>query len=199
MNRHLVGKAYAFAFEAHWGHVDKSGEVYATHLVRVAARFEDDAARAVALLHDTVEAPIVTEAEVRAQFPVEIADAVMALTKRGKEPLESYLARVAENELAIRVKRADIADNASPARLEKLPQDMQTRLHAKYARARALLDAFETGVGVCLLRPRQSGQKPHDLPRSSWIRIWVCVAHSGLTAPSVSPPTSAAYMRSSRR
>ncbi|MEM1078970.1 MAG: HD domain-containing protein [Pseudomonadota bacterium] len=137
----LLGKAFATAFRAHEGHVDKSGEVYATHLVRVAAMVDGDTARAVALLHDTVEDTNLTEADIRSEFPPEIAEAVMALTKRADEPLEDYIARVAENPLARRVKIADITDNSAPSRMAKLPSEMQARLKIKYSKALALLDA----------------------------------------------------------
>lgn len=140
----LIGNAFALAFRAHAGHVDKSGEVYVTHLVRVAAMVESDEARAVALLHDTVEDTAVTEADLRAAFPARIVDAVMALTKRPLEPLEDYIARVAANPLARRVKRADFADNSAPSRMEKLSSDMQARLKIKYSKALDLLGPEES-------------------------------------------------------
>lgn len=136
----LVGKAFGFAFRAHAGHVDKSGEVYATHLVRVASMLEGEEAQAVALLHDTVEDTDATEADIRAAFPGPVADAVMALTKRKNEPLEAYIARVAEIPLAARVKRADIADNSAPARMARLDPETQARISDKYSRALALLE-----------------------------------------------------------
>jgi len=139
-----IGAAFELALTAHAGQVDKAGAPYIGHVARVAARVadgpEDEAARVVALLHDVVEDTKVTLAEVEAQFGAEIAQAVDALTRRKSEPGESYYARVRANALALVVKRADIDDNADPARLSLLPEETRNRLSRKYATARAALE-----------------------------------------------------------
>jgi hypothetical protein len=52
------------------------------------------------------------------------------------------LRRVAANPLAVTVKRADIADNLSPARMARLEAETQARLQTKYATALRLLAEF---------------------------------------------------------
>lgn len=139
-----IGAAFELALTAHAGQVDKAGAPYIGHVARVAARVpegpDSDAARVVALLHDVVEDTDVTLAEVEAQFGADIAQAVEALTRRKSEPGEAYYARVRNNPLALIVKRADIADNADPARLSLLPEETRDRLTRKYATARAALE-----------------------------------------------------------
>ena len=56
--------------------------------------------------------------------------AVLALTRRVGEPEPDYAARVAANELAMVVKRADLADNTDPARTALLDEETRVRLAA---------------------------------------------------------------------
>lgn len=134
-----LGAAFTLAFHAHAGQTDKSGEAYIAHVVRVAALCDTEDERTVALLHDTVEDTAITEADIRDRFPAHIADAVMAMTHPRHEPLADYMARVAANPIARRVKLADLSDNSSPARLSRLPEDTQARLKEKYRRSLELL------------------------------------------------------------
>lgn len=64
---------------------------------------------------------------------------VDAMTKRSGESINDYFARVRADELAQIVKKADLDDNTSPARVRKLDERTQARLAAKYERSRALL------------------------------------------------------------
>lgn len=54
--------------------------------------------------------------------------------------MSEYLERVARNDIALRVKIADIMDNASPRRLYRLSPDMVERLSKKYAAAIRFLE-----------------------------------------------------------
>ena len=146
----LVARARALATSAHAGQVDKAGAPYITHPERVAARVaggtptgtHDDAeAVAVAWLHDVVEDTAVTAADLAAAgFPGTVVAAVLALTRAPGEDPDGYYARVAADPLALRVKRADIADNTDPARVAALDPATRERLAAKYAHALAVLD-----------------------------------------------------------
>jgi hypothetical protein len=135
--------AVAIATAAHDGQVDKSGRPYIGHPLRVMAAVTGEHERMVAVLHDVVEDTAVTAADLLARgCPPEVVDAVVALSHRPGEPQEDYLRRVAANPLAVTVKRADIGDNLSPARLARLDAATRDRLKAKYARALGLLDQF---------------------------------------------------------
>ncbi|MFT3969086.1 MAG: HD domain-containing protein [Micropruina sp.] len=128
------------ATTAHEGQVDKAGRPYIEHPRRVADRVAEVDGRAaagcVAWLHDVVEDGDVTLDELRDDFDDAIVD---ALTRRDGEG-DDYYRRVAPNDLAVAVKRADIWDNTNPERLAALPASTRDRLQAKYAHALALLD-----------------------------------------------------------
>lgn len=136
----LVSRARDLAHRAHAGQVDKAGRPYIEHVARVAAAVADDPeAEAVAWLHDVLE-------DCDARFcdellhirPVDVYYAVKALT-RWKFSERTYYRRIASNPLALRVKLADIADNADEGRLALLEPATAARLRRKYAKARAAL------------------------------------------------------------
>ncbi|MGZ3147827.1 HD domain-containing protein [Lentzea chajnantorensis] len=135
--------AITIATEAHEGQVDKSGLPYIGHPLRVMAAVSGEHEQMAAVLHDVVEDTPVTAAGLLARgCPPEVVDAVVALSHLPDEPQEDYLRRVAANPLAVTVKRADIGDNLSPARVARLDAATQERLKAKYARALGLLDEY---------------------------------------------------------
>ncbi|MGM1040634.1 hypothetical protein [Stenotrophomonas sepilia] len=64
----------------------------------------------------------------------------MQLLNRDAAPdADSYYARVAAHPLALKVKRADLDDNADPQRLAMLDGTTAGRLRDKYAHVRAAL------------------------------------------------------------
>ena len=136
----IVARAEAIARAAHDGQVDKAGMPYADHPARVAARCApDEEAMAAAWLHDVLEDTDVSAAQLRAHgIPDAVIAAVESLTRRHDEQADDYYARVAANPLALKVKRADLADNSDPSRLAALAlQDraLAERLRAKYEHA----------------------------------------------------------------
>ena len=140
----LLGAALELAARAHAGQVDKAGHDYLSHPLRVAARVVDagEEAVAVALLHDVVEdSDVDIEDLLAAGFPERVAEAVDRLTRRDGEPHADAVRRAAADPLAAVVKRADLADNTDPARLALLPEELRTRLLARYEHAVTLLDA----------------------------------------------------------
>ncbi|MEV6241165.1 phosphohydrolase [Lentzea sp. NPDC051838] len=138
-----LNDAITIATAAHDGQVDKSGRPYIGHPLRVMASVEGEHAQMAAVLHDVIEDTPVTAEDLAARgCPVVVVGAVVALSHLPDEPQDVYLRRVAANPLAIIVKRADIADNLSPARMARLDTALQERLQAKYATALRLLDQF---------------------------------------------------------
>lgn len=112
----LVSVAENIATKAHEGQFRKGGEIpYITHPQRVAKRVEgDEAAQAVAWLHDVLEDSDVTEEELRAsRIPENVIEAVKALTKSKEISYSEYLEKVRANELARKVKVQDMLDNLS--------------------------------------------------------------------------------------
>ncbi|CAO5249450.1 HD domain-containing protein [Frankia sp. AgKG'84/4] len=147
--------AIAFATRMHAGQVDKGGEEYIGHPLRVMATVARTAAPAgvdplaaqfAAILHDVVEDSDTTLADLTgAGYPAPVVAAVDALTHRPAESTRDYLVRVAADALAVVVKHADMADNSDPSRLGRLDAEYAARLAARYAGRRALLDDLVAG------------------------------------------------------
>lgn len=145
----LVERAKALAHRAHAGQVDKAGRPYIEHVARVAAAVQDDpAAEAVAWLHDVLEdAPQEMQNwighHLEDNFYGVIVDAVIDLTRFPNYPIDAYYADIRANPLALRVKLADIADNANEDRLALLDEKTAARLRRKYAKALEALKGVE--------------------------------------------------------
>lgn len=136
----LVEKAKDLAHRAHAGQVDKAGRPYIEHVARVAAAVADDPeAEAVAWLHDVLEDSESHADEVYAGFPQNIVGAVVMLTRHASGTNSEYYASIRLFPAALRVKLADIADNADEARLALLDEKTAARLRRKYAKALAAL------------------------------------------------------------
>lgn len=134
-----VERARMLALEAHAGQVDKAGHPYIGHVGRVAAAVRgDDEAEAVAWLHDVIEDCPAFAGQVQA-FPAPLQDAVRLLSRTSAADADTYYARISADPLALKVKLADIADNADEARLESLDAATAERLRDKYRRALAAL------------------------------------------------------------
>jgi (p)ppGpp synthase/HD superfamily hydrolase len=140
----LIDKAIAFAAIAHENQIDKVGEPYILHPIRVMLCVTSEKAKIVAILHDVLEDTLQTAADfVSAGFDGEILGAVQAITKVKGEAYDEYLKRVKANPLAREVKIADIRDNASPIRLYKLAPETIQRLTAKYSKALKFMEGWE--------------------------------------------------------
>ncbi len=110
-----IEDAILLATKAHRTQVDKAGLPYILHPLRVMAAFvrtEEGDARMVAVLHDVVEDTDITlEALAVAGYPANVLQALDAISRRRGESYEDYIERVVRNELARRVKLADLRDN----------------------------------------------------------------------------------------
>lgn len=139
-----IDDAVAIAAKAHDGQLDKAGKPYISHPLRVMDRVRTEHERMAAVLHDVIEdTPVTADDLAAAGAPPEVVAAVVALSKSPGEPMANYLARVAADPIAAVVKRADIADNASPARIDCLDGPTQERLRAKYEASLRMLDELE--------------------------------------------------------
>jgi (p)ppGpp synthase/HD superfamily hydrolase len=137
----VLDDAIRIAREAHADQVDKSGNPYIYHPLRVMAKVKGPHAQMAAVLHDVIEDTAVTADDLKAAGCLEaVIDSVIALSKVPDEEMPAYLRRVAANPVAVLVKRADIGDNTDPVRMAKLDAETQDRLRAKYAEAIRLLD-----------------------------------------------------------
>ncbi|WP_455271182.1 HD domain-containing protein [Rhizobium herbae] len=132
--------AIKLATDAHAGQVDKAGEPYVLHPLRVMLAMKTDAERIAAVLHDVVEDTNVTCDDLywTLGFKPEIVQAVAALTRGKNEDYFDFIRRLAPNPIARAVKIADIRDNLDPSR--GLPSDPNaTERVEKYQRALSML------------------------------------------------------------
>lgn len=130
-------RAFSIALHAHAEQVDKQGQPYFLHLVRVMLRLPDETARTVALLHDLLEDTDWDEAALRDEgFAPQIVDAVLALTRREHETYQQFIDRAGQNPLARRVKIADLEDNLSRIdALAAIDPDRAASLRNRYQKA----------------------------------------------------------------
>jgi (p)ppGpp synthase/HD superfamily hydrolase len=138
----IVSRARDLAHRAHAGQVDKAGRPYIEHVARVAAACADDpVAEAVAWLHDVLEDnPVFFTRDVEPNFDWHpILESVCVLSRNMWDNNRQYYSIIRENPIALRVKLADIADNADEARLALLDPETAERLRRKYAKARRAL------------------------------------------------------------
>jgi (p)ppGpp synthase/HD superfamily hydrolase len=131
----IIEKSLKIALKAYAGQKDKAGKTYILHPLRLMNRMESDEEMAVALLHDVLEDSDITEEELlNEEIPKTVIEAVKCLTRRDSENYDDFISRVSENELASKIKVADIEDNINILRLNSLTEKDLDRV-AKYHRA----------------------------------------------------------------
>lgn len=136
----MLERAIMLAAKGHEGQLDKGGQPYVLHPIRVMLHCDTIEEKTVAMLHDLLEDTDVTEAELRREgFPAEIVEAVLCLTKTEGEDYMLYIERICQNRLAARVKLADLWDNMDLNRLPGLTQKDFQRLE-KYIRAKSRVE-----------------------------------------------------------
>lgn len=122
--------AILLAAQAHRGQVDKVGQPYILHLLRVMLRLDGEQAQIVGVLHDLVEDTSYTFADLRAMgYAEELVQALDCLTRRSTESYEAFIERASANPLARRVKLADLEDNMDIRRLPAIGEKDLARLN----------------------------------------------------------------------
>ena len=123
-----------FAAKKHYGQVDKAGAPYIEHPRAVALKLDGELEKVVALLHDTVEDTDATIEEIRDLFGNEVADAVALLTHDKSVPYMDYIESVKSNDVARKVKMADLSHNMDLSRLPVVTDKDYERVE-KYRKA----------------------------------------------------------------
>jgi (p)ppGpp synthase/HD superfamily hydrolase len=130
-----LDKAIALACKVHTAQVDKSGEPYILHPLRLMLKFANNDERIVGVLHDVVEDSEVTLDDLRKiGFNELIVQAVDSLSKRKDESYENFIERIKVNRLAKKVKIEDIKDNLDLTRLHSISSNDLDRIE-KYHKA----------------------------------------------------------------
>lgn len=130
-------KALDIAVEAHKGQTDKAGHPYINHPFRISTKMDTKEEKIVALLHDVLEDSNLTISELSSYgFSQEVLNAICCITKTKAENYDLYIEKVKTNELATKVKIADLIDNINLSRLSTVSiKDIN--------RTRKYLDALE--------------------------------------------------------
>ena len=133
MNKYEL--ALKIATEAHKGQVDKAGVPYINHPLTVASLVDTEEEKIVALLHDTIEDTNITEQDLlNYGFSNKIVEAVKLLTHNKNVPYMDYVAKIKDNELARKVKIADLTHNSDLSRLKEVTEKGMKR-YEKYKKA----------------------------------------------------------------
>ncbi|WP_035058593.1 HD domain-containing protein [Andreprevotia chitinilytica] len=136
-------RAIALAAAAHAGQIDKAGQPYILHPLRVMLSLEGEHERIAAVLHDVVEDTTISLAALEAEgFHPQVLDAIQALTKHAGESRLAAAARAAQHPVARRVKLADNADNMDMRRLPNPTEKDFARLK-EYEEVRKLLLSYD--------------------------------------------------------
>ena len=132
-------RAIAIAAAAHAGQLDKAGQPYILHPLRVMLRVNTEEERIAAVLHDVVEDTSVTLEQLAGEgFAEEVLVAIEALTKNVGESRMDAARRAVKNRIARTVKLADNAENMDLSRIASPTEKDFARLK-EYERVRALL------------------------------------------------------------
>jgi len=137
----LIARGYAFAADFHRTQLDKAGEPYIRHPIRVTFEVAHMGPEyeLVGLFHDLVEDTACTLDDIRKIWGATIADGVAAITHHGDEDyFAEYLPRVMQNLHARTAKKADANDNLK--RLHQISDtDKRATMEAKYRKVLDLL------------------------------------------------------------
>ncbi len=160
----------ALAFRVHRGQLDKAGEPYICHCGAVGfCLLPDWNAACLGILHDILEdSPNGPGDDALAAEALSALGGhprllhTLRLLARGDQNYDTYIERIAEDPLAIKVKIADLRNNLDPGRLRRATEhghNMLPRI-ARYTKAlRFLTDR----------QPRQIGREQVVLPANSTI------------------------------
>ena len=131
----MLNKAIEIAVRAHSDQVDKAGEPYILHPLRVMLSGKDEVERICGVLHDVIEDTNITFDDLRKEgFSEEVITVLDCLTKHYGENYEDFIDRVLDNDIACRVKLSDLKDNLDLTRIENPTEKDYDRIK-KYEKA----------------------------------------------------------------
>lgn len=111
-------RAIELAVQYHKGQVDKMGQPYILHPLRVMARCQGAEAQMVAVMHDLIEDTPVTAEQLLAEgFSKSVVDGLLGVTRQESESYRDFVLRARKHPLSRAVKLADLEDNLDLRRL----------------------------------------------------------------------------------
>lgn len=142
----LVNKVLNFAYEAHHGQKDKSDVPYIFHPYHLAEQMDNEKEVVTALLHDVMEDTDFTVEDIeKLGVGEEVIAALLLLTHDKNVPYLEYVDKLKYNDLARKIKLADLIHNSDVSRCDKDDEYAKKR-HEKYALAIKLLVDYENEV-----------------------------------------------------
>ena len=141
-----LARAIEIAVSAHKDQVDKGGNPYILHPLRVMMSLETNEERIVGVLHDVIEDSEWTPEDLAKEgFSKEIIEAISSVTKTESEhgTEEGYLRfveRAKQNPIGANVKIADLRDNLDVSRIPTLDKAALERIN-KYKKSLEILSS----------------------------------------------------------
>lgn len=120
INTKLTRKAMVIAYNAHINQFDRAEVPYIYHPIHLAEQMDTEIECVVALLHDVVEDCGITFEQLEIDFPKEIIQVLKLLTRNKEMKYMDYIMEIKKNDIAKKVKIADIKHNADESRLDKI-------------------------------------------------------------------------------
>jgi (p)ppGpp synthase/HD superfamily hydrolase len=120
-----LAHAIDIAKEAHRDQLDKAGEPYILHPMRVVKNMGSEDEKIVAILHDVVEKnPTWTLSRLADEgFSEKVIEGADAMTRRAGESYEDFVRCAGTNPIARAVKLADLQDNLYMAQIAGLDKE----------------------------------------------------------------------------
>ena len=132
-------RAIEIAATAHTGQLDRSGQPYILHPLRVMLAVNSEHERMAAVLHDVVEDSDITYDDlINEGFPKEVVEAVRLLTRAKGASRIDAARKAIRNPIARVVKLADVADNMDMSRIPNPTEKDHARLK-EYEQVREIL------------------------------------------------------------
>ena len=140
----MLDKAILIATKSHQGQIDKAGQPYILHPLRVMFSRKNETERICAMLHDVIEDTDITLDYLRSEgFSEEILIALDALTRRDSETYDEFIDRIINNNIASHVKLADLCDNMDILRIKNPTKKDYERIEKYRKAAERILYALE--------------------------------------------------------
>lgn len=135
----LLTRSIAIAADVHATQLDKAGQPYILHPLRVMMAVTSIEEKIVAVLHDVIEdSDTALEELSQSGYPSNIVTALDCITRREHETYDAFIQRVVTNKLASRVKVEDLKDNMNVFRLSSMTIKDTSRI-VKYNKALQLI------------------------------------------------------------
>jgi hypothetical protein len=137
-----IKNAMIIALLAHGTQFDRGGYPYFHHPLHLAEQMDDEYTCAAAILHDVIEDGKCTAEHLReCHIPEPVIEAVKLLTRPHELTYMEYIRRLKKNEIARKVKIADLKHNLDTTRLKEPPTERFNLRLALYRKALRELEA----------------------------------------------------------